>query len=78
MLTDAGCANVMETNEHVHVADAGAVDLAICRNAMKSRAVTSRDKPGTIYAEDVQSLMMMRVHAFRRRTSSSRHYAITR
>jgi len=46
--TDANCGSIEITNSHVHVADRAAVDVAVCRNRMRARAKTSRDKPGVI------------------------------
>lgn len=54
--TDANCGSIEITNSHVHVADRAAVDVAVCRNRMRARAKTSRDKPGVIYVEALQHL----------------------
>ena len=54
--TDSNNGNVRHMADHSHPADLAAVEIARCRVQMKARATSSRDKPGVIYAEALQSL----------------------
>jgi len=53
--TDSHHRNVRQMADHRHPADLAAVEIASCRVQMKTRATSSRDKPGVIY-EALQTL----------------------
>jgi len=54
--TDSNHRNVRQMADHRHPANLAAVEIAHCRVQMKARATSSRDKPGVIYTEALQTL----------------------
>ena len=55
-VTTNSAMNVISSVDHNHAIDTAAVNVAICRQSMKQRVLSSHDKPGVVYTEAVRSL----------------------
>lgn len=54
--SDASASDVTVMKEHTHERDYTSIEIASCRQSMKQRAQTAREKPGVIYTDALKLL----------------------